>query len=109
MNAIILNDGSVIHTTSITLEPHFTVSLQNWDAFIDLIDRLTPGNLTKIQATIDGDLVVTYTDCELVGTQTVNNYDGSMEAHFYLTGVVAPQADPSYETAYKILTGEIQA
>lgn len=109
MKTIILNDGSTIDATSITLEPHFSASVQNWDAFIDLIDRLTPDNLIQIQAAINDNLVVTFTDCELVGTQTVNNFDGSMEAHFYLTGEPAPQTDPSYETAYKILIGEIQA
>lgn len=109
MHTVILANGSTIDATSVTLEPHFSVSIPNWDAFIELVDRLSPENLETLQAVVNDQIAVTFQNCELVGTQTINNYDGSMEAHFYLRGKVAPQTDPSYETAYKILVGEIQA
>lgn len=102
---IILADASVIATDSVSLEPHLTVRCPDRAAFLSIWDRLTPQNLDRIEIYKDDAFVAAFTACELIGTQTVNNYDGSMIAHFYLAGEPAPKSDPAYEEAYAIITG----
>lgn len=109
MNKIILANGKVIDAETVTLEPHFSTNVEDWDAFIELIDMMTDENLLHVQIIKDDKPVASFNTCELVGTQTVNNYDGSMTVHIYLMGEVDQPVDPQYETAFKLLTGEIQA
>lgn len=106
---IILADGSVITAESVTLEPHFVIQCPDRQAFLAVWDQLTPDNLIQLDVFNGDNRIAGFTDCELIGTQTVNSYDGSLTAHFYLTGVPAVQTDPEYETAYHIMTGEMQA
>lgn len=109
MISVILNNGHVLNPESITLEPHMVFSLTDWDQFIELVDQLEGENLLHLQVVKDDAPVASFTDCELVGTQTVNNHDGTLTAHFYMIGVPEAQTDPDYETAYKIMAGEVQA
>lgn len=102
---IILADASVINADSVTLEPHLAIKCPGRDAFLSVWDRLTPQNLDHIEIYKNDAFVAAFTACELIGTQTVNNYDGSMIAHFYLAGEPAPKGDPAYEEAYAIITG----
>lgn len=102
---IILNDASTIEVDSVTLEPHMAVSCPDRAAFLSIWDRLTPQNLDHVEIYKADAFVAAFNACELIGTQTVNNYDGSMIAHFYLAGEPAPKTDPAYEQAYAIITG----
>lgn len=106
---IILADGSVIECESVTLEPHFAIGCPDRAAFLSVWDRLTPENLDQIEIFNDSAFVAAFNACELVGTQTVNNYDGSMIGHFYLIGEPMAKTDPDYQTAYTIMTGETLA
>lgn len=102
---IILADASVVNADSVTLEPHLAIKCPDRAAFLSIWDRLTPQNLDRVEVYKDDAFVAAFTACELIGTQTVNNYDGSMIAHFYMTGEPAPKTDPAYEQAYAIITG----
>lgn len=102
---IILNDASAITVDSVTLEPHLAVSCPDRAAFLSIWDRLTPQNLDHVEIYKDDAFVAAFNACELIGTQTVNNYDGSMIAHFYLAGEPAPKSAPAFEQAYAIITG----
>lgn len=108
MTQVILANGNILDVETLTLEPHFSMRVADWDAFIELVDLLVPENLAQIQCIKDDQVAAAFTDCELVGTQTINNYTGDMIAHFYLTGMVAT-ANEEYKTAYQIMAGEIQA
>lgn len=103
---IILADASVITVDSITLEPHLAVSCPDRGAFLSIWDRLTPQNLDHVEVYRDDAFVAAFDACELIGTQTIIKYDGSMIAHFYLSGDPAPKIDPAFEQAYAIITGE---
>lgn len=109
MNQIILANGRVIDAKTVTLEPHFSTKVKDWDAFIELIDMMTDENLLHVQIIKDDKPVASFNTCELVGTQTINNYDESMTVHIYLMGEVDQPVDPEYETAYRLMAGEIQA
>lgn len=107
---VILNTGAVIDATSVTLEPHFIVAAESRAAFLLVWDELTDEALKSVSIySQDDKLLARFTDCELAGTQTVNSYDGSMTAHFYLTGLPASLTDPAFEEAYNVLTGGVVA
>lgn len=102
---IILSDGSVVEVESITLEPHFVIQAADRAAFLNVWDKLTPDNLLKIDIYNKDSFVTSYEFCELVGTQIMFNGDGTLTAHFYLTGSIVPGVDPDYKAAYEMLTG----
>lgn len=107
MKKIILATGAVIPVQEVTLEPHFVIEAADRAAFLETWDLLTDRSLQKVDVYQDDVRVAGFTDCELTGTQTVHSYDGSMVAHFYLTGLPTEYVDPEYEAAYKILAGEM--
>lgn len=102
---IILADASVVNADSVTLEPHLAIKCPDRGAFLSIWDRLTPQNLDHIEIYKNDAFVAAFNACELIGTQTIINYDGGMIAHFYLAGEPAPKTDPAYEQAYAIITG----
>lgn len=107
MTNVILANGKVLPVTSFTLEPHFICEVDDWDGFIDLIDQLTPANLSQIQAVKDDQVVATYEACDLVGTQTINDLSPKIIVHIYMTG--SPVAvNEDYKQAYQILAGGLQ-
>lgn len=103
---IILADGSVMEADSVTLEPHLAVNCPDRDAFLSVWDRLTPANIDRIEVYKDDAFVAAFNACELVGTQAVINYDGTMVGHFYFIGEPAASVSPEWKTAYAILAGD---
>lgn len=103
---LILNDGTEIELEEAGLSQHYVVTCSSESAFQNLWNKLTEENLTEIQITQGGNTVQTIIGSTLNGTQTINNPDGTITGHFYLSGGEYTQQDAEYSEAGKILLGE---
>ena len=104
MKKVILADGTVLTPESVELGPAIVIQAADRAAFLSIWDQLDPQNIDQVDLYDNDILLARYRACELIGTQTVNNYDGSMLAHFYLEGQPVQTVDATYEEAYRILT-----
>lgn len=107
---IILAGGTELHIDGFALPLHIA---------IDCTDRadanakwaLLDGEHDTITLTGDGDVIASYANVALVNSQFFKNGDGTVTAHFYLSGDhVADEpltdADREYIEAAKIMLGE---
>lgn len=103
---LILKDGTEVDIVEAGYTQHYVVTCADEAAFKGIWEKMTEDNLSEIQITEDGSTVHTITGSSLSGTQTVNNPDGTVTGHFYLTGGEYVQATDDYSEAGKILLGE---
>lgn len=103
---LILNDGTEIELVEAGLSQHYVVLCSSRTAFQRLWGSMTDENLAEIRITENDETIQTIVNSKLAGTQTVNNPDGTLTGHFYLTGGEYTQQDAEYTEAGKILLGE---
>lgn len=103
---LVLKDRTEIELAEAGISQHYIVICQSEAAFKSLWDNMTDENLSEIQITDGGNTIQTIINSTLAGTQTVNNPDGTLTGHFYLTGGEYTQQDAEYSVAGKILLGE---
>lgn len=103
---LVLNDGTEIDLAEAGLSQHYVVTCSSKTAFQRLWSAMTDENLAEIQITENGNPIQTIINSKLAGTQTINNPDGTITGHFYLSGGVYQQQDAEYSLAGKILLGE---
>ena len=103
---LVLNDGTEVELAEAGLSQHYVVTCSSKTAFQRLWSAMTDENLAEIQITENGNPIQTIINSKLAGTQTVNNPDGTITGHFYLSGGVYQQQDAEYSEAGKILLGE---
>lgn len=103
---LVLNDGTEIDLAEAGLSQHYVVTCSSKTAFQRLWSAMTDENLAEIQITENGNPIQTIINSKLAGTQTINNPDGTITGHFYLSGGVYQQQDAEYSEAGKILLGE---
>lgn len=117
MYTIILADSTTVETSTIHLDsdairgkskPTIVINAADKTEFMNVWDALSPSNLEVVEIYQGGARIGAYNNCDLENIQIVPNYDGSMTAYFYLIGEVTPATDPEYETAYKIIAGEVE-
>lgn len=103
---LILNDATEIELQEAGLSQHYVVLCSSRTAFQRLWGLMTDENLAEIQIKEDDTVIQTIINSKLAGTQTVNNADGTLTSHFYLTGGEYTQQDAEYTEAGRILLGE---
>ena len=103
---LILKDGTEIELAEAGLSQHYVVTCSSKTAFQRIWSGMTDENLAEIQITESGNTIQTIINSKLAGTQTVNNPDGTITGHFYLSGGEFTQQDAEYSEAGKILLGE---
>lgn len=103
---LVLNDGTEIDLAEAGLSQHYVVTCSSKTAFQRLWSAMTDENLAEIQITENGNPIQTIINSKLAGTQTINNPDGTITGHFYLSGGVYQQQDAEYSLAGRILLGE---
>ena len=103
---LVLNDGTEIDLAEAGLSQHYVVTCSSKTAFQRLWSAMTDENLAEIQITENGNTIQTIINSKLAGTQTVNNSDGTITGHFYLSDGEYTQQDAEYSLAGKILLGE---
>ena len=103
---LVLNDRTEIDLAEAGLSQHYVVTCASEAAFQQIWSDMTEENLSEIQITENGNPIQVIVNSKLAGTQTVNNPDGSITGHFYLSGGVYQQQDAEYSLAGKILLGE---
>ena len=103
---LILKDGTEIELAEAGLSQHYVVTCSSKTAFQRIWGGMTDENLAEIQITENGNTIQTIINSKLAGTQTVNNPDGTITGHFYLSGGVFTQQDAEYSEAGRILLGE---
>ena len=103
---LVLKDGTEIERAEAGLSQHYVVTCSSKTAFQRLWSAMTEENLAEIQITENGNTIQTIINSKLAGTQTVNNPDGTITGHFYLSGGEFTQQDAEYSEAGKILLGE---
>lgn len=105
---MILTDGTEVGLEEFTLPMHIIAACTSKEEVLALWDRLTPENLTEVKIKEDGETLFTFLNAGVTGQQSVLNPDNTITAHFYLDGERAALADPEYETAARILLGEVE-
>ena len=103
---LILNDSTEIELEEAGLSQHYVVLCSSRTAFQRLWALMTDENLAEIRIAEDDNVIQTIINSKLAGTQTVNNQDGTLTGHFYLTDGEYTQQDAEYTEAGKILLGE---
>ena len=103
---LVLKDHTEIELAEAGLSQHYVVTCASEAAFQQIWSGMTDENLAEIQITENGNPIQTIIGSKLAGTQTVNNPDGTITGHFYLSGGVYQQQDAEYSEAGKILLGE---
>lgn len=105
---MILTDSTEVDLAEFTLPMHVVVVLPTKEDVLALWDRMEPENLTDVKIKDGEEILFTFLNAGVVGQQSVVNLDGTITAHFYLDGERVAQASAEYETAAKILLGEVQ-
>ena len=103
---LILKDQTEIELAEAGLSQHYVVTCTSKTAFQRLWANLTEDNLSEIQIVESGNMIQMILGSTLAGTQTVNNPDGTITGHIYLSGGVYVQQDAEYSEAGRILLGE---
>lgn len=104
---VVLNDGTEIYAADVSIDPHFTVNAINKEAVMDVWNLLTPNRLVAVKLMKNEITVGTFYYVSVIGVQFVPMGDGTVAAHFYLSGsAVRSDKDDEYVKAAKILLGE---
>lgn len=106
---MILFDGTALEIEAFGLPMHAVMSFANADELLAVWKKLTPMNLSSVSVLQSDVPVYKFASGKLDGVQSVNNGDGSLTAHFYMSGVQQDVLDDStreYVTAAQILMGE---
>lgn len=99
---ILLADSSAIEVTNFTLDQHFSVCCTK-EEFLSLWERLTPENLSSVQAIVDGTVVARYSDCVLHSLHAGNLTGDKITGDFYLVGAPQKSVNEDYETAFNMI------
>lgn len=103
-----LHDGTEIEVAEFAIPMQATVICADKKALFDLWDKLTPEALAEVTVLRNDAENQVFHGVSVDGVQTVVNPDGTLTAHFYLSGESesAGGGDTAYVTAAKILLGE---
>ena len=100
---LILRDNSTIDLVDLNIIKHFTVLCNDRADFVTIWNKLTPENLSEVQVVDNGETILSVSNLTLIGTQTVENGDGSVTGHFYTDG--GEFVNDIYAEAGRILLG----
>lgn len=104
MLKMILADASEIELVEAGATKHYVLLCADQAAFDAVWAKMTDGNLASIRVEEDGVTVQQIANARLSGTQTLNNEDGTITGHIYLTG--GDFVPDEYSEAGRILLGE---
>lgn len=101
---LVLRDNTEIELADGSIAKHFTVVCATKEDFVTIWSKLTLENLSEVRL-MDGDATICIlTNLILIGTQTMDNSDGSITGHFYTDG--GEFLTDEYAEAGRILLGE---
>ena len=106
---MILMDGTELAIDAFGLPMHAVMTCAGKEAMMEVWQKLTPMNLSRVEVQQDGETVFAYAGGALEGVQSVVNGDGSLTVHFYMSGVrqeVLSETTQEYITAAQIMMGE---
>ncbi len=103
-----LHDGTEIEVMEFAIPMQATVACADRQALFNLWDKLTPEALTEVTVLQNSAENQVFHSVSVDGVQTLVNSDGTLTAHFYLSGESenAGVSNSEYVTAAKILMGE---
>lgn len=100
--SIILSDGQEIELSEIVLPMHLVKLCEDKAEAQAVSALLTVENLSRIAIQENGETLLEFEHCFMLGEQYVYNDDGSCTAHFYLDGLrVTPVPDEATAEDYE--------
>lgn len=106
---MILFNGNEVALDAFGLPMHAVITCADKEDMLAKWSLFTSMNLSKVDVQQDGETVYAFTGGKLEGVQSVINGDGTLTAHFYMSGVrqeVLGVTAQEYITAAKIMMGE---
>lgn len=103
---MVLSDGSQIDIAEFGLPMHAIVICADDAEMQTVWAQLTPDKLSSMEIQENGETVFTFSSVTLDGLQCIMNGDGSVTAHFYMSGTNTSAINTEYAEAGKILLGE---
>jgi len=103
---MVLADGTQMDIAEFGLPMHAVLICADDAEMKEKWAQLTPDKLASMQIQENGDTIFTFSSVTLDGLQCVMNGDGTVTAHFYMSGTNTTRVDTEYAEAGKILLGE---
>lgn len=104
---MILANGEEAAISSFGLPLHIVADCPTREAAASGWEKLTPENLEDLKITENGEVIAQFANVVLGSAQFVTNDNGSVTAHFYMSGENRSAAENNeYVIAAKILLGE---
>jgi len=105
--ALILKNGTVLTLSQFILPLHLVMKCANFGSLYTIYNEMSEENLSEVVITQNSVEMHRATGAKIQSLQAVHNPDGTLTAHFFLSGTSASNvADASYVQAAKILLGE---
>ncbi len=111
MNTIkmLLKDESEVVLVEFAVPMHATVKCDTDEEAMAIWKRLTKENLSSVMVTLNGEVIMQFSDALLSGVQCVMNPDGTITEHIYMQGNKSPmnEEEIEYINAARVLLGEV--
>ena len=108
---MILFDGTELALSGFTLPMHAVMQCEDKADVLAKWEAMNEMNMSKVTILQDGVTVYEFTGGHIDGIQHIMNGDGTLTAHFYMSGVrqeVMDDKTREYVTAAQIMMGEVE-